>query len=245
MEVGMRKLFLVLLGLLLAAPAALAVDYQKIDRKLAKEPAYSSGKPRYALLLFGREAALRAWAVLDGDALYLDRNGDGDLTGKDERFATRTHCKDVTLLGPDGKTKYVITSVGGYEDKKTGQTSLMVNVTVEGPVKYRQYCDVVVRDSPAKAGVAHFDGPLTAQPITVYWKLPPGLALKLGNEENDVRLLVGTLDEKAGCWTVVRTHEGEKSAFGPDIHPRVEIAWPAAASAGPPITQQITLKQFC
>ena len=31
-------------------------------------------------------AKVRVWVVLDGKTVYLDRNGDGDLTGKDERF---------------------------------------------------------------------------------------------------------------------------------------------------------------
>src|SRR5262249_31115113 len=36
--------------------------------------------PKYALLVFGPEAKTRVWLVQDGDALYVDRNGNGDLT---------------------------------------------------------------------------------------------------------------------------------------------------------------------
>src|SRR6516164_6560345 len=60
-------------------------DLTKIDRTIAKEPAYKS-KPKYGLLVFGPEAKSRVWLVLDGDVLYVDKNGNGDLTEKDERI---------------------------------------------------------------------------------------------------------------------------------------------------------------
>lgn len=67
------------IGLALCDRAA-AVDLTQIDRSLRKEPAYQSQAPQYCLLIFGREAKVRVWLVLDGDALYLDRNGNGDLS---------------------------------------------------------------------------------------------------------------------------------------------------------------------
>lgn len=243
----MRSLFRGLLVLLLSGPTpAWAIDYQKIDRSLVKEPTYRSAKPLYALLLFGREARLRVWVVRDGESYYLDRDANGDLTGKDERFAKPTDCKGVTLADPDGKTTYVVTGLSGYEETKpVPRSALMVSVTVKGPVSYHQYCDVALADRPAKAGLAHFHGPLTAQPITVNWKVPPGVALKVGGPATDLRMLVGTLDEKAGCWTVVRSHEGERSAFPAGIHPQVTIEWPPATPGAERITQKATLKQFC
>ncbi len=86
-----RTLCVVLLvDLLLAVPAG-AVDYDRIDRSIRAEPTYS-GKPEYALLLFGPEARRRVWVVLDGETIYVDRNGDGDLTAADERFAKADDC---------------------------------------------------------------------------------------------------------------------------------------------------------
>lgn len=60
-------------------PTMVAADLATIERGIAKEPVYS-GKPAYALLVFGREAATRVWIVQDGAVLYVDRNGNGDLT---------------------------------------------------------------------------------------------------------------------------------------------------------------------
>jgi hypothetical protein len=57
-----------------------AADLAKIDRTIAKEPAYQTKAPRYCLLVFGPQAKARVWLVLDGDTLYVDRKGNGDLT---------------------------------------------------------------------------------------------------------------------------------------------------------------------
>src|SRR5262245_47091454 len=61
------------------AVTACGADLTKIDRTIAKEPVYKS-KPKYCLLVFGPEAKTRVWLVQDGDVLYVDRKGNGDLT---------------------------------------------------------------------------------------------------------------------------------------------------------------------
>jgi len=66
-----------------------AVDLTKIDRSIRKEPVYQSKDPQYCLYVFGPEAKVRVWLVLDGDVLYVDRNGNGDLTEPGERIAPR------------------------------------------------------------------------------------------------------------------------------------------------------------
>ncbi len=62
-----------------------AADLNKIDRTISKEPAYQTKAPRYCLLVFGPEAKTRIWLVLDGDVVYVDRNGNGDWTDLGER----------------------------------------------------------------------------------------------------------------------------------------------------------------
>ncbi|MCI0357844.1 MAG: hypothetical protein L0211_05070 [Planctomycetaceae bacterium] len=65
------------------------VDLTKVDRSIAKEPVYKN-KPKYCLLVFGPEAKIRVWLVQDGDkdsdVMYVDRNGNGDLTEEGERL---------------------------------------------------------------------------------------------------------------------------------------------------------------
>jgi hypothetical protein len=68
-------------------PASLATDRTKIDRTILKEPAYRTKAPKYGLLAFGSEGKDRVWLVRDGDTLYVDRNGNGDLTEPGEKVA--------------------------------------------------------------------------------------------------------------------------------------------------------------
>jgi hypothetical protein len=96
-----RALSFVLPWLALAGGAtAAAADLARIDRGIGKEPAYQS-RPLYCLLAFGPEARHKAWLVLDGDVLYVDRNGSGDLT-RPECRVTKTadpYCERLFEAG--------------------------------------------------------------------------------------------------------------------------------------------------
>jgi hypothetical protein len=74
---------------ILFIPQLRAADLTKIERSIRKEPAYQSKTPRYCLLVFGPEAKTRVWLVLDGKTLYVDRNGNGDLTEDGEKIAAK------------------------------------------------------------------------------------------------------------------------------------------------------------
>jgi hypothetical protein len=79
--------FLFALVALAAWPAfAWALDLARIPRTIHKEPVYR-GKPRYCLLVFGPQAKTRVWLVQDGDTMYVDRNGNGDLTEPGKKVA--------------------------------------------------------------------------------------------------------------------------------------------------------------
>jgi hypothetical protein len=242
--------------LVLAAAPAAAVDYDKVGRRLAKEPKYQTKTPRYVLLLFGPEARLGVWVVLDGETLYVDRDADGDLTGADERFATESDCKAVEIADPDGKTRYVIDRVQTdhslYTPKMLRERQekglppgLGVYVSIKGAVEYQQYCDVVeMKADPRAAALAHFHGPLTVQPMTIDFKLPAGAALRKGPDPTEFRAVVGTLSEKHGCWVVVRSCDGKKAAFPDGVRPVAEVEFPAAAGEKP-VKKTYTLGGYC
>ncbi|HZY86152.1 MAG TPA: hypothetical protein VFE78_15060 [Gemmataceae bacterium] len=82
----MTRVALLLATVWLCAGPALA-EVPKIDRTLRKEPVYKTKAPKYGLLVFGREGKDRVWLVHDGDTLYVDRNGNGDLTEPGEKVA--------------------------------------------------------------------------------------------------------------------------------------------------------------
>jgi hypothetical protein len=82
--------------LVLAVSAALAApnwlfasDPLAFEKSIKKEPAYQTKSPRYGLIAFGPEAKDRVWVVFDGNALYVDRNGNGDLTDPGEKVEAK------------------------------------------------------------------------------------------------------------------------------------------------------------
>jgi hypothetical protein len=242
--------------LLVAAPAR-AVDYDKIDRKLVKEPAYQTKSPKYALLVFGPEARLRIWIVLDGETLYVDRNGNGDLTERGERFEKEGACKNVRLSDPDGTTTYVIQSVKtGYsmytpeaQRKRAAEgipPEMLVYIEIKGPVSYSQYCDIQeLRNQPQKAMIAHFHGPLTIGPRTIKGKLPDWAVLQAGPRPSELQCVIGTMSEKHGCWVVVRTCQGNKCLFPEGIRPVAQIEFPRGNAGGTIVTRRYNLTGFC
>lgn len=76
---------LLALAIILALPLAASADPLKVDRTIKQEPTYQTKAPRYGLLVFGPEGKDRVWLVQDGDTLYVDRNGNGDLTDPGEK----------------------------------------------------------------------------------------------------------------------------------------------------------------
>ena len=149
-------------------------DYRKIDRSIVKEPEYSSGEPLYGLMLFGRQATFRVWIVLDGETIYVDRNGDGDLTTEDERFSPVKDCRNVELGASSETAVYTIAAIGRYEHGEPASIRLMRFVKIAGPPEYQQYGGLTMENSPRKTKVAHFDGPLT-----ISWEPELGASLSL------------------------------------------------------------------
>jgi hypothetical protein len=233
-----------------------AVDYDKVERKLTREPAYQTKTPRYALLLFGPQARLPVWVVLDGETLYVDLNSDGDLTGANERFAKESDFKPAEIADPDGKTRYVIdriktdysfyTAEARLRREKAGTPpGLMAYVSIKGPVEYQQYCDIVeMKDDPRKAMLAHFHGPLTIGPMTINWKLPEGAAFRKGKNPPEFIANIGTMSERHGCWVVVRTCDGAKCMFPDGVRPVVEVEFPPSDPDSKPVQKSYPLTGF-
>jgi hypothetical protein len=242
-----------LIGLVAVLTFAIAADWKEIVRTIRKQSDYE-GKPKYALLVFGPEAKTRVWVVQDGETLYVDRNGDGDLTGEDERFTLNcpnpelkgfgnlTDCK-IEIRDSDKQTRYLLTSINIYpeDNKPTDKPHLMANVDIKGQVSYRQYCDAKLAENPEKAAIAHFHGPLTIGPRTINWKLTPEQSrLPLGDSPGDIFAAVGTMDAEHGCWVVMRSDDLPK-----DLHPVVEVEFPGKKAGDASIKKRYRLEQRC
>ncbi|MCU0704862.1 MAG: RNA polymerase sigma factor [Fimbriiglobus sp.] len=102
--------------------ATVPVKPSDIDRAIGQEPKYA-GTPMYCLLAFDAEAKQRVWLVHDGDTLYVDKNGNGDLTDDGEKVAGQK------LEGRDGGVGFTVgdVTVGGqtYTNLTVGAYPLM------------------------------------------------------------------------------------------------------------------------
>jgi hypothetical protein len=61
-------------------------EMPEFPKRIAKEPAYTAPVQYFALFVLGHDGDTRVWMVADGDRLYVDSNGNGDLTEPGERF---------------------------------------------------------------------------------------------------------------------------------------------------------------
>lgn len=115
----MTRYLLTLLGLGLFAGLGFAADLSKIEKVIKKEPTYQTKTPRYGLLAFGAEAADRVWLAWDGNLLYVDRNGNGDLTEPDKKVAAQ---KSPTGRSDDGAYSFDVgeVTIGGRTHKGLG-----------------------------------------------------------------------------------------------------------------------------
>jgi hypothetical protein len=170
-------------------------DLSKIDRTIAKEPAYK-GKPKYCLVVFGPEAKSRVWLIRDGDLLYVDRNGDGDFTGTDKLVPKETLERGAvfqigTIPARDGVGPFSLDlRITSGMDKEDGYRLRCGPPQGKG-FDQRTVGMILFADKPGEAPVIHFAGPLT---LTILdWGKPlQASQLVRGEKDNELSILVGT-----------------------------------------------------
>src|SRR5262245_49144477 len=115
-------LLLTLLGMCLWPLAARPADLAHIDRQIAKEPQYQH-KPKYALAVLGLQAQFKVWLVTDGNVLYVDKNGNGDLTEAAERFVRKEGGQELQFKVGDIKVDdQIYRDLTVYIDKLSGES---------------------------------------------------------------------------------------------------------------------------
>jgi len=228
--------------LLLASVLAHAADLSKIDRKIAAVPKFTAERQFYALLVLGPEATTKVWFVVDGESLYVDRNGNGDLTddgaparGEATRDAFSLSCSwkagdlsprysnveaHFALVNPAWRPEASASNRKSVERymavaRKTAHAnSSFLWLTIDG--KRRQVGSAMFTTSPGDAPVFHLDGPLT---LGVIEPLVPA-TLERGPDAEDLSLFVGT--PGLGCFLVIGYDELPEAA-----RPQVEVEFPA------------------
>jgi hypothetical protein len=253
-----RFWFLALVICLALAGQTRGVDPAKIDRSLRKEPTYQSKQPQYCLLVFGPEAKKRVWVVLDGGVLYLDRNGNGDLTDPDERITgeeiypqrpdvevvrrfelTRSKAGGGPLLrcAPEVEWFHVVQFVprGDWHDQA------WVKLHQEKPYEFDvntknghgQSAEFRFATGPQEAPIVHFDGPRRFA-LSGTFEQPrfrPGESCELAVELHT-----------PGWNATVRTGFRQVPE---DLHPAAEIEFPPGRPGTEPLRVRLELKERC
>jgi hypothetical protein len=232
-----------------ASGSAWAADLTRVDRTIAKEPAYKS-RPRYCLLVFGPEARTRVWLVLDGEVLYVDRNANGDLTdpGKRTENISKTdkalHFRPGPITAVDGKTRYALE----VEVVKQGLrfwipvTANADKVSFKSPQCGGENGSLQFADRARDAPILHFDGPLTMKVGRQQARITRGKTdSSAGTGQEFVRgktcplpVMVGTPGRGKGTFTAL--------LFRPAAPPAAaEIVFPNRKKGGKPIVVQVAL----
>jgi hypothetical protein len=243
------------------------VDLSKIERSIAKEPVYQS-EPHYALLVFGPQAAHRSWMVMDGnDVMYLDRNGNGDLTEPEERMELdREATMKVGIAegsGYSGLNVFQIGAVAGvklrfdfwvrkrdYVPKDEWERNIMRERAVnhwENGTLLKIAADgsqvqnpLLMATKPGDAQITHFDGPLTFG-----LRSGTGQKLKPWPESTTFDVRIGT--------PALSPRNYPRRLFSPlgvselpaDVHPNAVFEYTAKKPGDAPIVQTVKIDNRC
>ena len=197
-----KRLLLVAACLAMVANSALAVELQSIDRSIAKEPDYRLQKQHYGLLVFGRKAETRLWLVRDGDTMYIDRNGNGDLTEPGEAVHSDSNTFRLGEINEaDGRTVHTRASVTVYDDGRL-KMSLNLQDGCRQTIGYgdSDYEHPHLARRAADAPVLHFNGPMTFArygPVSLLPRQVEGHSFR----KTWLRLFVGSPGLGAGTFT--------------------------------------------
>lgn len=151
----MKKSLLGFALLLFATAATNAIELEKVERTIGTQPKYLAPDQGYVLLVFG-ESAERTWLVFDGEILYVDRNGDGDLIDSNETIRPTRIDEEASIykVGPVGATKKYNLLVMRIPDQIVVVASLPgERIQVAESVKFSTLAN--------KAPIIHFDGTIT------------------------------------------------------------------------------------
>ena len=263
----LRSLLAWVLCAAFAAAEGQAADLTAIERKLPVEPAYTS-QPKFCLLVFGPGANTRVWLVQDGGLLYVDRNGNGDLTEPGEQVTASPKQSDTD-------ERVYLFEAGGIEDGALEHKNLLVQVskldsTDDAAQEYlaehpdaRGYWIRLDVDLPGWTGAGV--GGRVEQHVSqgdaqgyLRWADRPEEApiIHFGgpwqivlsgdhrftiDRETDIYLTFGTAGLGPGTTTCV-AYEG---VVPPDVYPTVEIAYAANPQSQAPVKKRYELPRRC
>ncbi len=253
------------------AGSSAAADLGKVERRIGKEPAYAGKAPRYALLLLGPGVKDHVWLVRDGGTLYVDRNGNGDLTEPGEKLAARKggSAEEGWQFEADEL------NVGGRKHYRLAVAFIPLKKLMFGDNAQRPEALALLRKDPAtEVMVVRLDmtaphlkarGQVTMLAagfdlggLLVPAKKPADapiihmggpLEVNFGNRRpvlrrnrsTDFTLVAGTPGLGAGTFAAI----GYDDVIPASVHPKCEITYPPAEAGGKPVKKRFELKERC
>jgi hypothetical protein len=173
------------------APPA-PVDLKTIPRVIQREPVYQ-GAPKYCLLVFGKDARTRIWLVQDGTALYVDRQGNGDLTAPGNKMTVNPQSFAIDrLVERDGtmhrNLQIYNTNINDTFSMELGDREERQQYVGIGKMERPSW-----GSSPENAPLIHFNGPMTLGRYGPIYTVPRmGANDNPDNRRFKLRLLLGT-----------------------------------------------------
>jgi hypothetical protein len=234
-----------------------------------KEPRYEK-EPRYALLVFGLKREQRVWMVLDGATLYVDRNGNGDLTEPGKRIEPNNPKDGSNRFGGSGSHTHFDIFEFSVQVLATGTSKFRLEHWIraenftpatdfdkkwhaawlklrwENTTLWRLegrgqgQTPVLFMPKPADAQVCTLDGPLT-----FVVKMPEQQVLQRGEAGCDLAFHIAVIG---------RPHRGAEQQFYNPLATKevpegayleVGIEYPAKTANTPPLRRKYLLKQRC
>ncbi len=217
-----------------------------VERKIVNEPKYTS-TPRYCLLVLGTNAESKVWMVEDADVLYIDKNGNGDLTDDGPPITqsnirkwqghnkTDRGCEyavdEFQPLGGNRQTNFRLNR-WNYGEEPTDSYGLELSLDGKTPM-YAGWFGTFWGSSPENAPLVHFGGPL--KPVVLRYK-----EIELGTAPD--RLSICFLNPGSCPGAVSRL---SIDALPRRIVPEVRIDWPVADAAPPVRTYELLTERCC
>jgi hypothetical protein len=253
-----------------AVPAQAADPLKPLPRP-TKEPKYKS-EPRYALAVFGVKGETRVWMVLDGAVLYVDRNGNGDLTEAGERLEPINPTDGSNRFGNPGLHTHFnvydfdLSEVGGKGSSRFRLWHWVRDEKFEPKTdfdkeRYKEWQEhgwengtlwrKVGEKASAQNPVLFARRPEEAQ--VCHFDGPLTFGLKMGEQQHftrgeagaDLSLYIGTPGRPVP--------KSPMQVFSPllcdevpaGVHPIVDIEFPGREAGDKPIRVRVPLKQRC
>jgi hypothetical protein len=216
-----------------------------VERKIVKEQKYTT-EPKYVLLALGAKAEATVWVVEDGESLYVDKNGNGDLTddGPPAKPSNVRNLGSLTNDYPRGDFDYVLDDIRANDgsrhtnfkivrwDYAADQKGHGIYFTLNDKIPMYAGWTPFWSKSANDAKIIHFGGSL--EPRQLRYK-----EFTIGS--SPVRLSIAFITPGSGKGSEARL---SIDALPADVVPVVEIDWPVPPGAKPLHTSQ-PLKERC